>query len=296
MMIMVYGLQKHIYLSTEIGCKHQWSVVKSDKTIYWFDILGKRLCNIESTTKGAMVLEMSDVKGLISYFQENLKGDINNIVHNSAYLVGDSPTYQYGITAGYDYRNKEVVFTFLDTNKQFTLAYSEVLGKFTSFYSFKPNLYIYTKDKFISADPETLKQVYLHNIDNTYGSFYGTSYDSDFSVITNKFPANTKVYDNLELFSEVTINNVDQGSSFNKVQCNTKYQDSGLLNLTPGVSIKRRERSWRLFVPRDTGTTGSSFQARLRDKYLTTKLVFTNTGDKKLLLHWLKVLFRASIS
>ena len=285
-------IQKHIYLSTEIGCKHQWSVVKSDQGIYWFDILGKRLCKLE----GPQTLELSDAKGLFSYFQENLKGDINNIVHNSAYLVGDSPTYQYGITAGYDYRNKEVVFTFLDTNKQFTLAYSEVLGKFTSFYSFKPNLYIYTKDKFISADPETLKQVYLHNIDNTYGSFYGTSYDSDFSVITNKFPANTKVYDNLELFSEVTINNVDTGSSFNKVQCTTKYQDSGLITLTPSISIKRRERSWRLFVPRDTGTTGSSFQARLRDKYLITKLVFTNADNKKLLLHWLKVLFRASIS
>lgn len=285
-------IQKHIYLSTEIGCKHQWSVVKSDQGIYWFDILGKRLCKLE----GPQTLELSDAKGLFSYFQENLKGDINNIVHNSAYLVGDSPTYQYGITAGYDYRNKEVIFTFLDTNKQFTLAYSEVLGKFTSFYSFKPNLYIYTKDKFISADPETLNQVYLHNIDNTYGTFYGTSYDSDFSVITNKFPANTKVYDNLELFSEVTINNVDTGSSFNKVQCTTKYQDSGLLSLTPGVSIKRRERSWRLFVPRDTGITGSSFQARLRDKYLITKLVFTNADNKKLLLHWLKVLFRASIS
>lgn len=292
-------IQKHIYLSTEIGCKHQWSVVKSDKTIYWFDILGKRLCNIESTTKGAVVLEMSDVKGLISYFQENLTGDVNNIVHNNSggYLVGDSPTYQYGITAGYDYRNKEVVFTFLDTNKQFTLAFNEILTKFTSFYSFKPNLYIYTKDKFISADPESLNQVYLHNIDNTYGTFYGTSYDSDFSVITNKFPANTKVYDNLELFSEVTINNVDTGSSFNKVQCTTKYQDSGLITLTPSVSIKRRERSWRLFVPRDTyGATGSTFQARLRDKYLITKLVFTNSSNKKLLLHWLKVLFRASIS
>ncbi len=285
-------IQKHIYLSTEIGCKHQWSVVKSDQGIYWFDILGKRLCKLE----GPQTLELSDAKGLFSYFQENLKGAINNVTHNDNYLVGDSPTYQYGITAGYDYRNKEVVFTFLDSNKQFTLAFSEVLGKFTSFYSFKPNLYIYTKDKFISPDPDNLNQLYLHNIDNTYGTFYTNNYDSDFSVITNKFPANTKVYDNLELFSEVTINNVDQGSSFNKVQCNTKYQDSGLLNLTPGVSIKRRERSWRLFVPRDTGTTGSSFQARLRDKYLTTKLVFTNTGDKKLLLHWLKVLFRASIS
>jgi hypothetical protein len=291
-------IQKHIYLSTEIGTKHQWSVVKSDKTIYWFDILGKRLCNIESTTKGAVVLEMSDVKGLISYFQENLKGEVNNVIHNNSggYLVGDSPTYQYGITAGYDYRNKEVVFTFLDSDKEFTLAYSEVLGKFTSFYSFKPNLYIYTKDKFISTDPTNLNKAYLHNIDNTYGTFYTNNYDSDFSVITNKFPANTKVYDNLELFSEVTINNVDNGSSFNKVQCTTKYQDSGLLTLTPAVSIKRRERSWRLFVPRDTGTTGSSFQARLRDKYLITKLVFTNTGNKKLLLHWLKVLFRASIS
>ena len=289
-------IQKHIYLSTEIGCKHQWSVVKSDKTIYWFDILGKRLCNIESTTKGAVVLEISDVKGLFSYFQENLKGDINNIVHNSAYLIGDSPTYQYGITAGYDYRNKEVIFTFLDTNKKFTLAFNEILAKFTSFYSFKPNLYIYTKDKFISADPESLNQVYLHNIDNTYSTFYSTPYDSDFSIITNKFPANTKVYDNLELFSEVTIDNVDTGSSFNKVQCTTKYQDSGLITLTPNVSIKRRERSWKLFVPRDTNITGSTFQARLRDKYLITKLVFTNVDNKKLLLHWLKVLFRASIS
>lgn len=285
-------IQKHIYLSTEIGCKHQWSVVKSDKGIYWFDILGKRLCKLE----GPQTVEMSDAKGLFSYFQENLKGDINNIVHNSTYLVGDSPTYQYGITAGYDYRNKEVVFTFLDTNKKFTLAFSEILDKFTSFYSFKPNMYIYTKDKFISADPQGLNQVYLHNIDNTYGTFYGTSYDSDFSVITNKFPANTKVYDNLELFSEVTIDNVDTGSSFNKVQCTTKYQDSGLITLTPSVSIKRRERSWKLFVPRDTNITGSSFQARLRDKYLITKLVFTNADNKKLLLHWLKVLFRASIS
>ena len=290
-------IQKHIYLSTEIGTKHQWSVVKSDKGIYWFDILGKRLCKLE----GAQVLEISDAKGLISYFQENLKGEVNNVIHNNAsgYLIGDSPTYQYGITTGYDYRNKEVVFTFLDSINKFTLSYNEITNNFNSFYSFIPNMYIYTKDKFISPNPMGLNKLYLHNIDGTYSKFYGISYPSDVTIITNKFPANTKVYDNLELFSEVTNsdNSQDDNSSFDVVECHTKYQETGPVPLTVGSTIKRRERSWKLFVPRDTGTSSSSFQARLRDKYLITKLTFNNTGNKRrLLLHWVKVLFRASIS
>lgn len=290
-------IQKHIYLSTEIGTKHQWSVVKSDKSIYWFDILGKRLCKLE----GPQILEMSDAKGLISYFQQNLKGQVNNVIHNNSqgYLIGDTPTYQYGIIAGYDYRNKEIVYTFLDSSGKFTLSFNEITNNFNSFYSFKPNMYIYTKDKFISTDPLNLNKAYLHNTDGTYSKFYDVSYPSDITIITNKFPANTKVYDNLELFSEITnsVTTEDDNSSFDIVECKTKYQQTGAVNLTVGDTIKRRERSWKLFVPRETGITNTPFQARLRDKYLITKLTFNNTGNKRrLLLHWIKVLFRASIS
>lgn len=293
-------IQTHKYISNDTGTKHQFSLVQTDDSVYWLDILKRKFYRFNGQNQS-----VSDIKGLHSFFQDILKGNIR---------LEDNPIHQdfSGITGTYNRIRNEVLYTFKDldgkqyneypsveteivnlnnkiqVNNKFTISYDESLNAFISFLSFKPTIYINDGKRIITPNPTIPNELYIHGKDN-YCEYYGTIYDSTVDIIANDKPIYTKTFDNFELLTEVLDTNNNQlEETFNTVICNTDYQQSNLITLTPNNTIKRKERTWQLFIPR------SSTLDRLRDKYIKARFTYNNNNNKKLIFHLLTTIFRIS--
>ena len=148
-------IQDHKYISTNIGCKHQRSVLATNRGLYWVDILNNAAYKID---RQSGTLELSRIKGIKNYFEKKLEG--------SVYSVLDNAFYHSGITTGFDARTNEVLFSFLERGAapgrggliiidQETLVYNETTGTFTSKYTFASPMFIDMQDKLLSVRPWT---------------------------------------------------------------------------------------------------------------------------------------------
>ena len=108
-------------------------------------------------------------------------------------------TYSHGtnLTAGNDYD----LVNYINERDNFTIAYSEKLQAFTSFYSFVPTLYIYHHKGFFSSINNN--SLYQHNISTQYNTFYGTTYPTTIKLITNFGAQGQAEYTNVKFFSEI---------------------------------------------------------------------------------------------
>lgn len=304
-------LNKHIYISTSFGTRHQHSIVKTPRSIYFIDVLTKNMYSVSQDG----VVSVSENKGLSSWFYKNLKDKI---------LTRDNPIWvdtvgtRAGIIGAYHRRYNEVLFTIhdiytltvgmesIDVTIGTTICYNELTGTFTSFYSFAPYLYIYDQRVLMSMDSSLYsgnvitdsQDIYIHDHDSEYGKFYGTYYNSMIKILVNDKPNFHKIFDNLHLQTEIlTISGngtqTDTGSgtvpvheTFNTLQATNDYQTTGSVTLTPNSNIVRRHRYWKTYIPNDTRNASySSFKPRMRDFYLNLELTFLNNGNKKLICH-----------
>lgn len=276
-------LEKHEYISNKIGSKHQWSIIGTDKAFYWYDILSNK--QIRYNQNG--VEQLSDIHGMHSWLENNIKKDIIN---------NDNPILGKGVIGVYDYKYNEAISTFLDGTQgiQSTLSFSEQTQSYTSFYSYIPRLYITDKYIIISPNPITSNKLYVHDY-GQYGRFYDNYYNSSIKFLTNEHPEINKTFNNLILQTEVLINNVDTASgltpiqeTINQIQYSNDYQTTSLLNLTSGVDIKRKFRTWRTQIGRaniQSEIVDVSLFGRMRDKYMYTEAIFLNNNNKRFILH-----------
>ena len=277
-------LEKHQYISTQSGTQHQWSVLVTDKTIWWYDVLGNK--QMRYSQNGLETI--SDSHGQHSFFVNNIKKDILN---------NDNPILNKGVVSVYDYENNEAIFTFLDGSEGITktLVFSELTQSYSSRHSYTPSIYITNRDILISPSTTNEQRLYLHNY-GEYGKFYDVYHDSYIRYLTNENPEITKVFNNIQLQTEVQNTSLIDTSdglypiqeTFNTIRCFNDQQDSGLITLNVGDTIKRKFRSWRLTIPRDSVTSSVvsyGLKSRQRDKYLYTELYFTNNNNKRLILH-----------
>jgi hypothetical protein len=297
-------IQDHKYIITDVGSKHQWSVLATNKGLYWADILTNSIYKMGGAEEG--MLEVSRVKGLKSFFEDRLEyspfslTEYNNLT-GSVMQFGDTPTHLHGIVAGYDAKNNEVLFSFLERgnggtidhggtpDKKETICYSETTQSFTSFYDFATPMFINTQDKLLSVDPSSGNSLYLHNT-GAYGQWYNETFKTILRFIVNPNPTETKVFDNFEWHTEVLNAGGDiPNQTWTNIAVQTDYQNSANV-LYPDINIKRRERTWKTAVARDKGVS------RLRDKYLIVQLEYENngTGGNKIRSHYVKTKFRVS--
>lgn len=236
-------IQDFKYLSSNIGAQSREGVVSTSKGIYWVDQLTRK-----SYAFRANGLEsLSDVNGMKSWFASNINNNTS-------------------IVLGVDSLNNEVLISTLDN----TLAFNEVINKFTSFYTYGTTMYLNSFDRLFSAQYSNL---YEHNVGNE-NTFYGTSNESSIEFVVNKNPIYTKVFDNIEWYT---------GSDTNK------FQSAVFENSVNAVSIALtdavvKERVTKLAVPR------TEDGARFRDTYIKVKL----QTAKSFVLHYVKTLFRIS--
>lgn len=304
-------LTKHIYITTDFGTRHQHSVIKTPRAIYFIDALSKSMYSVSQD--GAV--SISEVKGMSSWFRKNLK-ELVLTRDNPIYVDGSNA--RAGITGAYHRRYNEVLYTihdrysipaggglFIEVVIAKTLCFNELTGTFTSFYSFAPYQYIYDSRFLASFNPANYQlnaiadqqELWIHDNNSEYGKFYGAYFDSTIKVLVNPMPNVHKIFDNLHLQTEVaTINDqtqTDTGSgvtpvheTFNTLQVTNDYQDTGAITLTLNSNLVRRHRYWKTYIPNDTTNASySSFKPRIRDFYAAVELKFTNNNAKRFICH-----------
>jgi len=267
-------IQKHYYKAIDTGTVHQWSVYRSQSTITFVDARHKKIYLFNGET----VTPISDVKGQRNFVVKRLHNEL---------LKHDNPIINKGVLVTYDYYHNEFLYTFNNelegdttNNENLTLAYSEILGAFSSMYSFTPNLYINSNKYLISTKHplaiDTVNKLWFHNYGD-YGSFYGTIYPSTLKLLVNDNPLYTKVFDNMTIESEAVNDNVEwsddlnvypgsptnplypddvniKDSTFQEIRCYNQYQNTDWTTLTitpPGNNIRKVEQGFNLQLPRN---------------------------------------------
>tara|TARA_R110002020_G_scaffold233207_2_gene444964 strand:- start:26620 stop:32097 length:5478 start_codon:yes stop_codon:yes gene_type:complete len=94
-------IQSHEYISTKYGAKQQWAITKSDYSVFFFDALKKKFFSFG----GDGNKPLSDVTGMHTWFSDALIGDV---------LKFDNPIIGKGVTATFDNKHSEALFTFHD--------------------------------------------------------------------------------------------------------------------------------------------------------------------------------------
>lgn len=254
-------LDSYQYLTTMSGTLNKWSIVNSPNAFYYYDTLNK---SINVATQ-----ELSDLKGMHSFL-------INN---TSEQLKIDNPLLKKGVVSSYDYLNNEILFTFLQENNSFTLAYNELKQSFTSFYDYTPSIYISSGDLLLSTHPN-LKSLYKH-FTGDYGVFYDKVYPSYIIFNLNPEPHFDCVFDNINYKSEVYSNNIDEpNKTLTAIQAYNDYQSTFLTPLinSRNGNLRRRFRDWNAEIPRDG-------RNRIRGPWIKLKVQFDNNNNYKLILH-----------
>lgn len=302
-------IQRHIYIGIEAGSMHQWSVTSSPNSILFVDAQKSRVYMFN----GEQLKAITDSNNWTFLNKELIYGIIEN----------DNPILNKGIITTFDQENSEYLITFLNTNsypeynKKNTLVYNEITNKFTSFYSFTPNLYINNNRTYYTVSARNTNKLYIHNRGNI-GEFYGNTPNAQLKLIMNNQPSFTKVLDNFVWHTEVIDDPVYQSdvdninmfpNTWTTIRIYNDYQNTDVVTLDPTVlkNIRRVERGWQLQVPRNkvlystsaspnifTDLGNKPYGERMRDKTFTIELEFNNPNNYRFIMHYLKSIFRVS--
>ncbi len=310
-------LEKHNYYTVDVGTKHQWSVFRSNRAISFVDTRSKKIYLFNGST----IEPISDTK--------NNRANVNLLLHDNI-LANDNPIINKGILTTYDYLNNEFLYTFLNTgngivpDEKNTLVFSDLLNKFTGFYSFTPYIYInnhnklYSPKEFDNSEDSTL---WLHNI-GEYCEFYGDIFSSSIRVNINDNPKYTKTFDNL---SWITDSIKDQvlgvsgeipflNDTFKLMRCYNEYQNTDyiiLASTNPITNLRKAEQNWNVQIPRNKVNyntnpintfsifdpavlTKTTFGDRMRDKFIVVDLEYDNVLNNRFIVHNLGSQYRIS--
>lgn len=272
------------YITNSSGSKHKWSVLSTPTMIHYYDAYRNKLCTMSDGDTG-----VSDVKGLMSYFKDNINPELLNSV--------DSVYYD---------KYREVHTTF-DTTTSIsnpictTLVLSEKSQSFIEMFDSTlttaaiypvPFLYINFNNKILSNKRLT----YVNGTDLLYlmdngneNTLFGSYRPLKLILVINPFKDKVTYYDSLEFNSLVidpsvsdAFNKVINDETITSIRIYNSYQDTGTIDLiTPNARgknwINRNSRKWRYNYIRDSRANNNIRQpnnTRLSDYYFIVELTF----------------------
>ena len=193
---------------------------------------------------------------------------------------------QQGIRCFYDNTNADLYIC----TPEDTLCYSEKLGQFVSFLDYHNVMGMFNIDSEYYAlnypygDSESGVKLW-GMFQGEYNSFFGKTYQTDFTFISNENSLNDKIFSNIELRGdfrwwaknevEEDFNSpdhlVDHRRMFDTVRVWDEYQDTGEIDLRfiddiPS-NMKKKFRIWRMDIPRDKDNT----RQRIRNTWAKVK-------------------------
>ncbi len=264
------------YISSTIGCTNKWSICEGSAGLYFIDDIKRKIMRLS----GKGLEPLSDTLGFSSWAYDNISGAYDTWL----------PTDATDFTTQYASDTSDIYFI----NKDTCLAYNEILGQFTSFYSYQGTLFMANlDDKCIAIAPNRDSQqvgnsVYkmwrMHN--GEYNNFFGAYDDFYTTVIANQDVEADKIFDTLEFRSD-TWNSAGEllpHRTFDTLVTWNEYQ-KGTSNLSFVLgrpsNLKHKFRIWRANIPR----SDTNKMDRMRNPWLYIKLAMENPNTNKTVLH-----------
>lgn len=224
---------------SDLGISHKHALVKTEKGVYGVDTnkdtlwrieygsnYGKAMFNVYSLNKSMGINEWLKEYLVDIRISEGFPQDVTDVTT----IIDDDIYDGIGVSAAYDKDYNEVLFTFINDYKSYTMCYSEILEKYTSLYTFDPYLYFnINKDMYsvrhAQKDGYEAKRIYRHNNEYSYRQdFYNNFYDNDFmiSLYVNGFSGDRNLSPLSKQFQALEIES--QQEPFSTIKYETKDQ------------------------------------------------------------------------
>lgn len=273
-------LHDYKYLTTTIGCLNKFGAISTENTFYFVDIINKGIMAFD----GTKISRFSDLKGFHHTF-------VNELSYDS--LVQDNAVLGNGISLGYNPSSADVYFTFKQnvfssaksTIGDFTLAFNEKIGEFTSYYSYTPAWYLNKGNTLISSGKSN-NSVWEHGV-GVPNNFYGTSHPSTLTL--HIAPAGNEIILNSASYKMETTNSYGKDlptTGLTKVQVSNDYQDSGNVSLRLRQNMFKKFRNWKVTLPRERNK-----RERLRSAWGFVKFTFDNPEGNNMVLHNISIFY-----
>lgn len=232
-------LADYTYLTSNSGSINKWGILPTDSGVYYLDALNKTFNVIGSDGfKG-----LSDQEGFHKYFLDNVDIDSIRI---------DNPIKKEGTSIGWDKITNDIYLSIFNKEKgNQTISFNLYQNGFSSFYDYDSTMYIYSKGKTRTINPDAMNQIY-ENFKGDYNVFYGKNRMSSIDFILNPEPHVECTFNNLEYKSEAWNKlEKEERYTWERIRSYNEFQDSGLIDLIPNKNIRQLNRKWRLNIPRD---------------------------------------------
>lgn len=271
-------LYDYKYLTTKSGSINKWSTISSNSGFYYYDALNKSW----NRFNGKGIEGLSDSHGMHSFFVKNTIYDDISI---------DNPLLGTGVVGGYNPINNDIYLTVLQGTNPFTICFNEMSNSFTSFYDYKPAMYIIKGFRMIT--PNSDRTELWEHFKGDYNSFYGDIYNSNITYLVNPQERDC-IFNNIEYKSEIYIDGVDMPKqTLNQIKASNEYQTTDITPLILNTNINRKFRMWKANIPRALNNGNPSLD-RMRGHWIFLELSLAdNTTNQQLILHDMLVNYTA---
>lgn len=288
------------YLSTNAGTKNKHSITTTPFGIYFIDETNRSINIFNGQTSS-----LTDKLGFHSWANKSLVS-----------LKDWSPESYGNFTTHFDNINKDVYFI----SETEALCYSELLGQFTSFFSYENVPYMFNNwDSFFSIKRDTTSsttKIWEQN-KGEYNKFFGAQKEFYTTLMVNPHPQYDKVFNTFEFRADSwstednwvtpnSLNTLKRVVDFTKLKVWDEYQ-AGEQDLTFnngfGSSLKQKFRSWRTFIPRVVSKEYSALEGgvvrtptysgldRLRNNWAYMQLYSSGLNNYQTILHDVNVYY-----
>ena len=255
-------------LSDIIGCTNKWSIATTPYGVYFIDT------NTQSIyLYNGQLANLSKDKGMDWWVKSNNPANI--------WSASKSSISDYGIRTFYDSTYGDVYFTpgYVDNIQPEALCYSETLGQFTSLMSYGGVLAMFNlegQSYSLYQDLANRGTLSLYkNFEGDYNYFFNKYKGWSFSFITNENPTYTKVFDTIDLRTDLYNEKGDLKNScpINFLRISNEYQDSSQITVD-AKNMRKKFRIWRGVIPRNSGT-----RERIRNPWAKITLGYNPAPD-----------------
>ena len=255
------------YISNTIGCNNKWSIVESPNGLYFID----NITNSINLFNG-QISSLSDSLGFRHW--------VSNYTDTEPWNPKDFNNFR----AFYDRNNNDVYFV----SKEECLGFSELLNKFTSFYSYEkvPTMFNINSDFYSIHKGSNSNLKLWENFAGDYNMFYGKFQPFSITVLSNEHPTMNKIFNVVEYNGDMfdTENNYLQNETFDTIEVWNEHQKGeSELKWVKGrpSNLSKRYRVWKANVPRDSRNN----RMRIRNTWAGIKLSKNKANKFKMRLN-----------
>jgi hypothetical protein len=255
------------YINTKSGSVNKWGVIATEQAIYYLDSLNKSFCLIS----GNEMKNISDEEGFHAEFQKDV---------NQTWVALDNPILQKGVSIGYDQITKDVYLSLFNESGCITISYNESSKGFSSYYDYDAPIYIFNKKEMLTVSPFNGGLVMKH-FEGKHNMFNGILRESVYSLILAPEPNTECLFNNIE-YNSITRNesNEEVLHTWEKVRVYNEFQDSGLVELVNRGNIRKKNRQYRITLPRNQNS-----RDRIRNNWAILELKSLNQARNSVLVN-----------